>query len=123
MSDDLWPVSRGSSSSSVSVASQPHPCATMGLSNHRDPVGPHFSEPVLWGAKVDWCVLDSNPSLRNHPALSCCVPCLMYKWAAHQRSMGAQLIMKLRLYPGCTPLCPIFNHSLTLSPHSVSMQV
>ena len=164
------------------------PCATMGLSNHRDPVGPHFSEPMFWrtretriqwrkgtpqlrnkilsittdtmlhsrdvdenvlgvcvvcaiqahvagawndgfvqprrprwpdalpvivqrvegcirgsvggclanpsppppkcsafcgGPKVDWCILDSTPSLRKHLALSCCVPCLMYKWAAH----------------------------------------
>ena len=67
------------------------------------------------GPKVDWCVLDSTPSLRKHLALSCCVPCLMYKWAAHQRSMGAQLIMKLRLYPGCTPLCP---HPQSL-PHTV----
>ena len=58
------------------------------------------------GPKVDWCVLDSTLPLRNHLALSCCVPCLMEKWAAHQRSMGAQLIMKLQLYPGCTPLCP-----------------
>ena len=180
------------------------PCATMGLSNHRDPVGPHFSEPMFWrtretriqwrkgtpqfrnkilsittdtmlhsrdvdenvlgvcvvcaiqahvaGAwtdgrvqprrprwpvivqrgegcirgslggcladpKVDWWVLDSTPSLRNHLAFSRCVPCLMYKWAVHQRFMGLQMIMKRRLYPGCTPLCP---HPQAL-PHTVPL--
>ena len=79
------------------------------------PHGPPKCSAFCEGPKVDWCVLDSTPSLRNHLAFSRCVPCLMYNWAAHQRSMGPQLIMKRRLYPGCNPLCP-HPHSL---PHTV----
>ena len=93
------------------------------LADPSPPPPPPTCSAFCGGPKVDWCVLDSTPSLRNHLALSRCVPCLMKKWAAHQRSIKAQLIMKLRLYPGCTPLCSILNHSLTLSPYSVSTQV
>ena len=42
------------------------PCATMGLSNHRDPVGPHFSEPMFWRTRetrIQW--RKGTPQFRN----------------------------------------------------------
>ena len=98
MSDGLWPVSRGSYGSSVSVASQPRPCATMGRPNHRDPVAPHFSEPVFWRTRetrIQW--RKGTPQFRNK-ILSITTDTMLHSRDVDENVLGVCVVCAIQAY-------------------------
>ena len=86
-------------------------CATMGLSNHRDPVGLHFSEPVFWRTRetrIQWRKI--TPQFRDK-IFSITTDTMLHSRDVDENVLGLCVLCApfRHALPGCG-LMGLFNH-------------